>query len=106
MFGGGGPMGRDFLASEVRKPQNTSVTLGRLGKRFIPWWPMVLLAVSLYCHLHMGAGNDSGIDRAIGGLLPVTNRGKRPGEFPRDFQPGCHPPSQVAGLLKETSLQG
>jgi ATP-binding cassette subfamily B multidrug efflux pump len=45
MFGGGGPMGRDMLASEVRKPQNTSVTLGRLARRFLPWWPMVLFAV-------------------------------------------------------------
>ncbi|MGZ6346414.1 MAG: ABC transporter transmembrane domain-containing protein, partial [Anaerolineales bacterium] len=41
----GGPMGRDFLASEVRKPQNTSQTLARLARRFGPWWPMVLLAV-------------------------------------------------------------
>ena len=42
----GGPMGRDFLASEVRKPQNTGVTLARLARRFSRWWPMVLLAAT------------------------------------------------------------
>ena len=41
----GGPMGRDFLATETRKPQNTGRTLARLAQRFGPWWPMVLFSV-------------------------------------------------------------
>jgi ATP-binding cassette, subfamily B, multidrug efflux pump len=43
MFGGG--PGRDFLASETRKPQNTARTLARLGKRFLPWWPVLLFTL-------------------------------------------------------------
>jgi ATP-binding cassette, subfamily B, multidrug efflux pump len=43
MFGGG--PGREFLAVETHKPQNTGRTLSRLVGRFGPWWPMVLLAV-------------------------------------------------------------
>ena len=42
MFGG---PGREFLAGETRKPENTSRTLARLGRRFGPWWPMLLFAV-------------------------------------------------------------
>ena len=42
MFGGSG---REFLASETRKPQNTGRTLSLLGRRFGPWWPMLLFAV-------------------------------------------------------------
>ncbi len=41
----GGPGGREFLAGETRKPENTSRTLGRLAKRFGPWWPMLLFAL-------------------------------------------------------------
>ncbi len=41
----GGPGGREFLAGETRKPQNTSRTLARLAQRFGPWWPMVLVAI-------------------------------------------------------------
>jgi ATP-binding cassette subfamily B multidrug efflux pump len=44
MFGGG-PGGREFLARESRKPENTLRTLGRLAKRFGPWWPMLLVAL-------------------------------------------------------------
>ena len=44
MFGGG--PGRDFLAAETRKPQNTGRTLARLASHFGPWWPMVLLAIT------------------------------------------------------------
>ena len=43
----GGPGGREFLAGETRKPQNTSRTLARLGQRFAPWWPVLLF--SLVC---------------------------------------------------------
>jgi len=43
----GGPGGRDIMAVETRKPENTSRTLGRLAKRFGPWWPMLLF--SLVC---------------------------------------------------------
>ena len=40
----GGPVGRDFLAGETRKPQETSRTLARLGQRFAPWWPVLLFS--------------------------------------------------------------
>lgn len=43
MFGGTPP--REFFSADAHKPQNTGRTLARLGKRFGPWWPMVLFAV-------------------------------------------------------------
>jgi len=36
---------REFLSSEARKPQATGRTLARLGRRFIRWWPMLLVAL-------------------------------------------------------------
>jgi ATP-binding cassette, subfamily B, multidrug efflux pump len=37
---------RDFLSGEARKPQQTGRTLARLGRRFVSWWPVLLLAAA------------------------------------------------------------
>jgi len=46
MFGGpGGP--RQLMERETIKPQRTGATLSRLAKYFLPWWPVLFLAVVL-----------------------------------------------------------
>ena len=42
---GGGPRG--LLEQEVSKPKNVNATLGRLGRLFGPFWPMLLLVLLL-----------------------------------------------------------
>ncbi len=42
---GGGPRG--LLEQEVSKPTNAGATLGRLGRQFGPFWPMLLLVLVL-----------------------------------------------------------
>ncbi len=84
----GGPGGREFLAGETRKPQNTSRTLARLGQRFAPMVADAAILAGLHRHLHLGAGDHPRADRSTGGLLPHPVGGQRLRQFSGHNQPG------------------
>ena len=88
MFGGTPP--REFFSADAHKPQNTGRTLARLGKRFGPWWPMVLFAVICIVVSTWAQVTTPELTGQLVDCYLTPSAGSAFGNFPGHFNPGKH----------------